>query len=72
MGKIYFTKEELIKIAKKYKPKLKGKDLEHYALGGYVETKKGFIEFGMWKSISKSGATTISINVVHETKNLTI
>lgn len=47
--KIYFTKKELVKRAKAICPELNGKDLEHYALGGYVETKKGFIEFNYWQ-----------------------
>lgn len=47
--KLYFTKQELIKHAKPICPELKGEDLEHYALGGYVETKKGFIEFNYWQ-----------------------
>lgn len=45
---IYFTKKELIKVSKAICPDLEGKDLEQHALGGYVETKKGFIEFNYW------------------------
>ena len=49
LEKLYFTKKELINITKEKYPNLKNEDLLVTALGGYVETNKGYIWFPDWE-----------------------
>ncbi len=46
----YFSEAELIEKARKVFPELSETDLRAQALGGYVETDKGFIWYSDWEA----------------------
>ena len=46
----YFSEAELLEKARKVFPELSETDLRAQALGGYVETDKGFIWYSDWEA----------------------
>ena len=49
----YFSGAELLEKARKVFPELNNADLRAQALGGYLETDKGFIWYSDWRAITR-------------------